>query len=263
MALLRCGVPGQALPEAPCGPAGGARREGHVAGDAGGRRRPYAPGAASPHTPPSASGLAGGGPGGMALTPAVHLTPAHVHSAVRGNRREVQYDCSAAVGATQARDSGATRPRAADPGGRRASRAGVHAAWSPAGSRSDPAEPVGPAQGRWTRALRRRHLVWALLPLPLSHGAGLSSRSAGRAHVQEKRQPPFSALSSVLPGEPLWAEPRKMAGPAVHPGDSSEAGPLGPVERNWALAGRSPGLCAGPGYSPGSKNGETWSPQAL
>lgn len=84
-------------------------------------------GAASPHTPAAVSGLAGG-PGGMALTPAVHLTPAHVHSAVR-NHREVWGDHSVAVGATPAGDLGQRSPGLLTRG-RRASGPGVHIPWS-------------------------------------------------------------------------------------------------------------------------------------
>lgn len=148
-------------------------------------------GAASPHTPAAVSGLAGG-PGGMALTPAVHLTPAHVHSAVR-NHREVWGDHSVAVGATPAGDLGQRSPGLLTRG-RRASGPGVHIPWSVRG-------PALTLQS--LRAPRRAagHVpkVPPALGSPASAAvprARLPSRSRGEgAHAGKETTPPFLVLS--------------------------------------------------------------------
>lgn len=207
VALLQGGVPGQALPEPPCGPAGGARREGHVAGDAGGGLTPHAGRCLWAGRRARRDGADPGCP------PDARTRPLSCEKPQGGLGRSL---CGR--GCHAGRGLRATKPRAADPG--------QACVWARrphplvrAGSRPDPAEPAGPPQGRWTRARRRCHLLWAHLPLPPSHGPVCPPGLGGRAHTQEKRRPPPSWCfpSQTLPGELLWAEPRKMAGPGGTP----------------------------------------------
>lgn len=202
----------------------------------------------------------------MALTPAVHLTPAHVCSAAHGNHGEV-WDRGCQAG----RGLGGRSPGLLT-GGRCASGAGVHAARSVrgpalpcrvsgphAGSQDTCPPKVPPALGSPASAA----VPWGPSVLQVSAGGW------GTGRTRRKRDNPPSRCfpSQMLPRELLWAEPRKMAGPGVYLGDLSRASPLRPAERNWALASGSPGPgawpCAGPGYGPGSENRETWSSQAL